>query len=484
MNYYSRKDIQEELFRISKNREVQIWINQIRGKRPEVINYLGDVNSLVRDGMTSLHISVERWKDPLQLKAGMSKKELDELRLGFDLLLDIDSKYLEYSKITAELLVDALKFHDVKDVFLKFSGNHGFHIAVPFEAFPETLMEKKINLLYPDVIKIIAFYLKEMIYPFLMERLLKLNSIEEIAKNIGKNKEDIMVRICNKCKGKGTLRYNYIHKCSHCGREERGLSNELISCPDCKHQIKTSREESYECSKCDNKEEDNFSKGDELDPFSAVDIDTILISSRHMFRAPYSINEKSGLVSIPIKDVKSFKLEDAKPENVKINIKFLDYNNVVKGSANQLLLQAYDWNIKRESVKVSDNKTYSIPTKEIKEELFPPCITKLVKGVTNDGRKRGVFILINFLIHMGWSIEKIESYLMEWNKKNYEPLKEGYIKAQVLWYKKQNSKILPANCDNLAYYKSIGICEPDNLCAKIKNPVNYAIRKSSFKGKR
>ena len=417
MNYYSRKDIQEELFRISKNREVQIWINQIRGKRPEVINYLGDVNSLVRDGMTSLHISVERWKDPLQLKAGMSKKELDELRLGFDLLLDIDSKYLEYSKITAELLVDALKFHDVKDVFLKFSGNHGFHIAVPFEAFPETLMEKKINLLYPDVIKIIASYLKEMIYPFLMERLLKLNSIEEIAKNVEKNKSEIL-------------------------------------------------------------------KDGKFDPFSAVDIDTILISSRHMFRAPYSINEKSGLVSIPIKDVKSFKLEDAKPENVKINIKFLDYNNVIKGSANQLLLQAYDWNIKRESVKVSDNKTYSIPTKEIKEELFPPCITKLVKGVTNDGRKRGVFILINFLIHMGWSIEKIESYLMEWNKKNYEPLKEGYIKAQVLWYKKQNSKILPANCDNLAYYKSIGICEPDNLCAKIKNPVNYAIRKSSFKGKR
>ena len=113
MNYYSRKDVQEELLRISKNREVQIWINDIRGKRPEIINFLGDVNSLVRDGMTSLHISVERWKDPLRLKSGMSKKELDDLRLGFDLLLDLDSKHLEYSKITAELLMEALKFHDV-----------------------------------------------------------------------------------------------------------------------------------------------------------------------------------------------------------------------------------------------------------------------------------------------------------------------------------------------------------------------------------
>lgn len=414
MNYYVRKDIQEELLRISKNREVQIWINQVRGKRPEVINYLGDVNSLIREGMTSLHISVERWKDPLQLKAGMSKKELDSLRLGFDLLLDIDSKYLDYSKITAELLIDALKFHDVKDVSIKFSGNHGFHIAVPFEAFPETLKGEKVNLLYPDIIRIIASYLKEMISPFLMERILKLNSIEEITKNVGKSKEEIL-------------------------------------------------------------------KEGKLNPFSVVDIDSILISSRHMFRAPYSINEKSGLVSIPIKDVKSFKLEDAKPENVRPSIKFLDYENVTNGSANQLLLQAYDWNMKKESVKISDRKIYDLPTKEIKEEFFPPCITKLIKGIPNDGRKRGVFVLINFLINMGWSIDKIESYLLEWNKKNYEPLRDGYIKAQILWYKKQNSKILPANCDNPAYYKSIGICDPDSLCTKVKNPVNYAIRKSSFK---
>ncbi|MBS3155442.1 hypothetical protein J4404_03005, partial [Candidatus Woesearchaeota archaeon] len=336
MNYYSRKDVQEELLRISKNREVQIWINDIRGKRPEIINFLGDVNSLVRDGMTSLHISVERWKDPLRLKSGMSKKELDDLRLGFDLLLDLDSKHLEYSKVTAELLMEALKFHDVEDVSLKYSGNHGFHIAIPYESFPDTLKGQKLNLLYPDIIRIIASYLKEMIKPHLTERLLKIDSIEEIAKKSGKTKAEII-------------------------------------------------------------------KNEQFDPFSVVDIDTILISSRHMFRAPYSVNEKSGLVSIPLKDIKTFNIQDAKPENVKTDVKFLDYDNVIKGSANQLLLQAYDWSMKKEAVKVDDKKLMNIPTKEIKEEFFPPCISSIMKGLPQDGRKRSVFILLNFLNNMNWS---------------------------------------------------------------------------------
>lgn len=413
-DYYNRKDIQNELLRISKNREIQIWINQIRGKRPEVINYTGDITSLIRDGMTSLHISVERWKDPLQLKSGMTKKELDDLRIGFDLLLDIDSKYLEFSKITAELLIEALKFHDVKDVSIKYSGNAGFHVAVPFEAFPETVNGENTRLLFPDAIRVIAAYLKEMIKPFLIDRLLKLGSIEELAVNVNKTVSDVI-------------------------------------------------------------------KEEKFDPFALVDIDSILISSRHMFRSVYSLNEKKGLVSIPIKDIKSFKIDDAKIENVKIDSKFLDYENVTKGSAKNLLLQAYDWNIKKEVVKPEYKTISEFPTKEISEEYFPPCIKLLYNGVKQDGRKRGIFILINFLMSAGWPIEKIEAFLTDWNKKNYEPLKEGYLKAQILWYKRQNTKVLPANCDNQSYYKAMGICCPDNLCAKIKNPINYAVRKLSLK---
>ena len=45
--YYSRKDVQKELTRISKNREVQAWFGKdIAGKRPEVVNYEGDIKNL------------------------------------------------------------------------------------------------------------------------------------------------------------------------------------------------------------------------------------------------------------------------------------------------------------------------------------------------------------------------------------------------------------------------------------------------------
>ena len=57
---------------------------------------------------------------------------------------------------------------------------------------------------------------------------------------------------------------------------------------------------------------------------------------------------------------------------------------------------------------------------------------------------------------------------------NPEPLKEAYLKGQF----KFKNKVLPPNCDNNAYYKDMNICKSDNLCLKIKNPVNYSKRKS------
>ena len=92
-----------------------------------------------------------------------------------------------------------------------------------------------------------------------------------------------------------------------------------------------------------------------------------------------------------------------------------------------------------------------------------------------------MFILLNFLRNSGYGFDAAENMINEWNKDNYELLKEGYIKAQLSWFKKQNKLILPPNCDNQAYYQAMGICKPDNFCKMIKNPVNYAVRKSRMK---
>ena len=124
-------------------------------------------------------------------------------------------------------------------------------------------------------------------------------------------------------------------------------------------------------------------------------------------------------------------------------------------------------------------------TEEISEKAFPPCIKETLKGM-RDGKKRFLFILINFLKTTGNGYQKIEEIVKEWNKSNEEQLKEGYILSQLSWHKRQTDKVLPPNCphsstsQNFNYYKDLRICNPDNLCMKIKNPTSYAIRKEKI----
>src|SRR3989338_1104123 len=200
---------------------------------------------------------------------------------------------------------------------------------------------------------------------------------------------------------------------------------------------------------------------------------------------PYSLHEKSGLASIPIdpEKVLDFKKEDADTKNLAISkFTFLDRKNAKSSDLKKLVTQAFDFSLSREDeIKIGNKKIYETPL-AIKEENFPPCIKLISNGLT-DGRKRALFILINFLTSVGWDYESIESYLKGWNKKNTEPLRENYLVGQLRYHKAQKKKILPPNCSNMMYYVSIGVCRPDNLCSKIKNPVSYATRKGLYNNK-
>ena len=101
-----------------------------------------------------------------------------------------------------------------------------------------------------------------------------------------------------------------------------------------------------------------------------------------------------------------------------------------------------------------------------------------------DGKKRAEFILINFLVSVGWDYPNIKELLLEWNKKNPDPLKEQIINGQLRYHKRSKEKILPPNCDKHMYYKDMQMCMPDNFCKKVKNPVNYAILKSKIGNKK
>jgi len=422
LKFYSRKDIQKEIIKLSKNREVAVNFGEKGyGKRPDTLEYENDILELAKQGATSFHVSLERFKDPLKLKTGMSQKELEGLRTGFDIIIDLDTKIFEISKICAYLIIEALKFHNVKNISVKFSGNNGMHIGIPFESFPSRVNNKETKTLFPDGIKVVNYYLKNFIKDHLKEKIIDNFSLEDISNKLKKS------------------------------------TNEL-------------------------KENNQFN------PFKVIDIDSVLISPRHLFRSVYSINEKSSLVSMPINlnNILKFNREDAKIEKIKIEEPFLEFKGN-KADASDLIIQAFDFYSKisaRKDIQIKTRKElfqakkeYEIPKIAIKEEFFPPCIKLILQGIQQDGRKRAIFILINFLKKMGWSLDQIQTRLLEWNKVNYEPLREGYIISQINWHKRQKQEIPPPNCDNPSYYTGMLVCKPDFYCKKIKNPIQHTMKK-------
>ncbi|MBW2999344.1 hypothetical protein KY339_01620 [Candidatus Woesearchaeota archaeon] len=494
LSYYKRKEIQAEMVKCSSDREIAVKFGERGfGKRPDVLLYPNDILELAKQGATSFHCSEELWNNPSSLSTELKKSDMDALRKGWDLVLDIDSPFWQLSKITGWLLVKALKEHGVNSISAKFSGNKGFHIAVPFEAFPKQINNADAKLLFPEGPRNIAVYLLD----YIGENHIKVSG-DTI--NFGKKYKIQYSKIKNVMPDKEKELAKKI--CSNCNSEVKASKvkekTEYI-CPKCEYSEKSEKEESYKkCPKCSYIMEklsgekslckcgsnDYYEK---FNPLSIIEVDTILISSRHLYRVPYSLHEKSGLASVPIDPEKilDFDKKNALPTNVKPKHKFLDRSSVIPGEANELVAKAFELEENKRLVKeereATDFKDYKdIPSEAIPKELFPPCIKLGLKGL-KDGKKRFMFCVVNFLVASGWNYEQIEELLTEWNKKNDEPLREVSIKGHVRYHKQQRKKVLPPNCDNEMYYKGIQLCRPDPLCAKIKNPVNYARRKVFYK---
>ncbi len=399
--YYSRPDVLDALFDFSKNREISPRYFEGFGKRPDSFQYRGDIFELVKKGATSFHCSEELWKEPLDIVTGMDEKSLNDLRVGWDLLIDIDSKYIDYSKVSAEVIINFLRFHGVKNIGVKFSGSKGFHIIVPWKSFPKEVNNVKVSDMFPEYPRIIVKYILE------------------------KTKEQL------------------IEKISEFSKPSKYVKD--------------------------------FSAPKEVIP------DLVLVSPRHLFRMPYSLHEKTSLSSVVLspEEISSFDLKDADPMKVQVRSFMPD---VIEGEASELLMQALDWNKDFDSKKrVSKNIDYKpIKLDNLSDKNFPPCVKKILAGMT-DGKKRGLFVLINLFRSVGMEKDELEKRIEEWNKKNKPPLKQGYIDSQISWAYNRKP-ILPSNCKE--FYEGIGVCLPDELCKFVKNPVNYVVRKNLMENRK
>ncbi len=400
--YYSRPDVQDALFKFSKDREICPRYFEGFGKRPDTFQYKGDIFELVKKGATSFHCSEELWKDPLKIVTGMSESDSNELRSGWDFLIDIDSKYIDYSKILAKQIIQILEFHGIKNIGIKFSGSKGFHLIVPWKAFPKEINGVKTTDMFPQWARILSQYITEKTKPQLITELTKITTGSKYVKDTEASKE--------------------------------------------------------------------------------VMPDIILVSPRHLFRMPYSLHEKTALASIVLtkEELENFQPKDADPMNAKVRNFFPDSR---EGEASELLREALDWyrenkissgqqDEEKITGKYAEFKPVNIPN--LNESIFPPSIKKILEGVS-DGKKRALFVLINFFRSVGMDKEEMEKRIEEWNKKNRPPLMDGYIKTQLLWSYRRKP-ILPPNYDK-DYYKGIGVIPTDEEL-RLKNPVTFVVRKN------
>ncbi len=481
--YYSRADIRKAIFEFSRNREIAPRFFDGFGKRPDSFQYEGDVFNLVKKGATSFHCSEELWEDPLEIETGMSEKKTNDLRIGWDLVIDIDCKYFDFAKMVAESIVETFNQHKLKNIGVKFSGSKGFHIIVPWKSFPKEINKQKTSTLFPDLPRKIAGYIKYYSEKILSEKLP--DDFYEQFKST-KIKKGIKCRSCNQLAEIYEEIEFFCKKCRIGQIKKFRLSEEQdkFKCAECNGELfEKRREELFICEKCNlnsKKNPDNFSNSEEMDLYDLMGLDIILVSPRHLFRMPYSLHEKTALASVVIdkEKINSFDLKDAQPMKVSVK-KFIPDSK--EGEATELVLQALDWaketgfleeDEKRAKGKYADFKITQL--KGVKDDQFPPCILRILKGL-QDGKKRGLFALINFFRSIGLEKEIIEKKLYEWNEKNETPLRKAYIHSQLIWSFRRKP-ILPPNCKD--FYREIGVCYPDSLCSKIKNPVNYTIKKN------
>ncbi|MBT4376428.1 hypothetical protein HOD29_03570 [archaeon] len=491
--YYSRPEIQKAIFDFSKNREISPRYFEGFGKRPDSLQFKGDIFGLVKSGATSFHCSEELWEDPLKIQTGMSEKEANEIRIGWDLLIDIDCEEgMDYSARVAKATIEALKQNGIKNIGIKFSGSKGFHIILPWKAFPKNINGVDTKDLFPELPRTIMAYLRNYSRKAIQKDLPN-DFYEKFKDKIKKGR--------HKCKKCGNFVEEFLRvefQCQPCGiveeRSFEGGKGQLPKCYKCKNKLSYKPlEKFFICQKCEinsRNKPDNFEL-EEVDLYKLMELDMGLVSPRHLFRMPYSLHEKSSLASVVIeeKDLEEF-IKDpnyAKKIADPLRIKVKNFMpEVEENEAAEFVMQAFDWaedsGFNKESKEKATGKYANykaIKLENVKESQFPPCVKKILEGM-QDGKKRGLFILINLFRSIGMEKEELEKRIYEWNEKNEVPLKKGYINSQLVWTYRRKP-IMPQNCKE--FYQNLGVCKPNNMCSKIKNPVNYLSRKNFIENK-
>jgi hypothetical protein len=495
--YYSRPVIQQALVGFSHGREVVPRYFEGFGKRPDILQYPGDVMGLVHKGATSFHASEERWRNPLALSTDNTPAEVQENRGGWDLVLDIDSPFLDCSRIAAQLIIAALEHFGITRYGLKFSGSKGFHLIVPWEAFPHHFQGQETRLMFPEWPRAISSFLMHYIRSDYNTRAAEvLTNIGAIEERTKLTRADLLQVYCFSC-SKPAQQGKSIHlRCPLCSLEtiQRNPSSKekrrcvTAYCPGFFEQsaltsywfCQTCRDPDHPALPLDSlRHPDQFDKQERVSASKVAALDLVLVSARHLFRMPYSLHEKTCLVSCVLtkEELALFSPRDAQPLTI-VPRPFLPLPE--PGEAKALLTAALAWKREHELHETARAPSAIRPIGErtaltgVSEALFPPPIVTLLHGKLTDGKKRGLFILITFLRACGFSPDVITEKIIAWNKTHEHPLKTGYVMSQLTWHLRQKKLILPPNYTNTGFYGDLRLF---TTLPRAKNPVAEVVQR-------
>lgn len=191
LKYYLNDEVINRLLSV-KDRECAVRYGEGFGKRPMYFQYKAEVENAIRSGATSFHVSEERWYNPLDLNKDLTKEKLSSMRKGWDMVIDIDCKNLEISKIFCKMVVDKIEREGVSSLSVKFSGGSGFHVMFPFESFPSAINGVETNRLFPDAPMIISIFLKDALESQLRETLQKDYGVKRLGTIFSMDEEKLL----------------------------------------------------------------------------------------------------------------------------------------------------------------------------------------------------------------------------------------------------------------------------------------------------
>ncbi len=498
--YYSRPEIQQAMLVFAQDRELVPRYFEGFGKRPDMLQYPSDIMGLVSKGATSFHGSEEHWMDPLSLSVDLTPAQVSALRKGWDLLIDIDSPFLDCSRIAAQLIIAALEHHGVTQYGIKFSGSKGFHLIVPWKAFPSVYDGQETRTMFPEWPRIISEYLMHYIrQDYNRQAAEVLTNISAISERTKLTADDLLEVYCLQCNKPAKEDVIYTLRCQVCSlemqRKHMTSVNRRLRCVALKcsgvfeivsslpyHFCETCKDTMYPTHPLDSERHPHlFDATKRVSAAKVAALDMVLVAPRHLFRAPYSLHEKTALASCVLtkEELNTFSPNDARPLTI---VPRVYIPNCVPGEAGGLLMRALHW--KQDTMSAEEKVPKRALTSQdrvalsgVTEAMFPPTIQKLLSTKMEDGKKRGLFVLITFLRACGFGEAYVTEKSTVWNAAHPSPLRQAYLKAQLDWHFKQKKLILPPNYENVSFYRDLGILEGKPT---VKNPlveVNAALRR-------